>query len=222
MASTRKDILDAAIHEFARAGFSGASTLAIARAAQITQPLLNYHFGSKEKLWQASVDFAFAELLVAFESIGEISGDLSPKDTLKVMLRTLNRFATRHPRHVNILRQEMGADSSRTKYLLDKYLAVIYRRMNEVIRAAVAGGEIKPMPPQFLSSLLLCAATHFFTVGNLVRQIYALDVQDRDQAETHGDWIVEVIFDGLSRRPSVGEVRPVSRLPASEHQGNTR
>ena len=222
IASTRKDILDAAINEFARVGFSGASTLAIARAAQITQPLLNYHFGSKENLWQASVDYAFTELLVAFESIDEISGDLSPRDTLKVILRTLNRFATRHPRHVSILRQEMGAESSRTDYLLDNYLTLIYARMNEVIRVAVAGGEIKPMPPQFLSSLLLSAATHFFTVGSLVRKVYTLDVQDRDQTETHGDWIVEVIFDGLSLRPDAGDVRSVSDFPHSKRRANSR
>lgn len=199
MSTTRKDILAAAISEFARVGFSGASTLAIAKAAQTKQPLLNYHYGSKEKLWQAATDFGFVELTVAFDSISETTSDMSPLEILKLMLRTINRFATRHPLHVDIFRQEMGSNSSQTDYLLRQHLIPVYEHLNAVIEAAVAADEIKPMPPQFLSSLLLGATTHFFTAGPSIDAVYALDVNDTKQARQHGDWIVEIIFDGLTK-----------------------
>jgi len=198
MSTTRKDILVAAIREFARAGFGGASTLEIAKAAETKQPLLNYHYGSKQRLWQFAVDFAFVELTVAFDTIAETTRDISPIDTLKLMLRTLNRFAVRHPLHVDILRQEMGSGSPQTKYLVEKYLEPMYRHINLVIETSVTAGEIKPIPPQFLSSLFLGAATHFFTAGAVVNAVYALDVTDSDQAERHSDWLVDVIFNGLT------------------------
>ncbi|NOX70291.1 MAG: TetR family transcriptional regulator [Gammaproteobacteria bacterium] len=199
MSTTRKDILAAAICEFARVGFSGASTLAIARAAETRQPLLNYHYGTKEKLWQAATDFGFVELTVAFDSISETTGDMSPLNILKLMLRTINRFATRHPRHVDIFRQEMGSDSPQTDYLLKQYLIPVYAHLNAVIEAAIAADEIKPLPPQFLSSLFLGATTHFFTAGPTIEAVYALDVADAKQARQHGDWLVEIIFDGLTK-----------------------
>ncbi|NBR91752.1 MAG: TetR/AcrR family transcriptional regulator, partial [Rhodobacteraceae bacterium] len=45
--------------EFARNGFAGASTRAIAIRAGAHQPQINYHFSSKEALWRAVVDDLF-------------------------------------------------------------------------------------------------------------------------------------------------------------------
>ena len=47
-------LLDAALVEFAAHGFAGASTRAIAERAGAHQPQINYHFSSKEALWQAA------------------------------------------------------------------------------------------------------------------------------------------------------------------------
>ncbi|MGH1505608.1 MAG: helix-turn-helix domain-containing protein, partial [Acidimicrobiales bacterium] len=45
---TRARILAAAVEVFAERSFDGASTREIASRAEVTQPLLNYHFQSKE------------------------------------------------------------------------------------------------------------------------------------------------------------------------------
>ena len=179
-------------------GYAGASTVMIASAAKTKQPLLYYHYGSKQNLWESAVDFAYVELSVAFDSIRETAVDMSPVDTLKLMLRLLNRFAIRNPQHIDILRQEMGSNSEQTEYLLKKYLAPMYRQINEMATAAAEAGEIKPMPPQFLSSLLFGATTHFFTAGPVMDEVYALDTTDLEQGKQHGDWLVDVIFSGLA------------------------
>jgi AcrR family transcriptional regulator len=49
---TRKAILKFSQKLFAENGFSGTSTLAIAKAAKINEALIFHHFGNKEKLWQ--------------------------------------------------------------------------------------------------------------------------------------------------------------------------
>lgn len=43
----------AAIAEFAEKGYEAASLRAIGRRAGVSQPLISYHFGSKEALWEA-------------------------------------------------------------------------------------------------------------------------------------------------------------------------
>ena len=172
----------------------------IAKAAATKQPSLNYHFGSKEKLWQASVDYAFTELTVTFETIHDTVGDMAPVDVLKVMLRTINRFAMRNPEHIDIMRQEMGSRSARTEYLLSKHLVPMYQHINRVIEAAVAAKQIRDYPPAFLSSLLFGAVTHFFSVGQAMDTVYGIDVTDLPQAQGHGDFLVEIVFEGLAIR----------------------
>ena len=55
-------ILDAAEHAFAIAGLAGARLADIAGAAGIRRPSLLYHFSSKERLYGAVVERAFAVL----------------------------------------------------------------------------------------------------------------------------------------------------------------
>src|SRR5580704_3464938 len=56
---TRDRILAAAIDLFSERSFDGAATREIAARAGVTQPLLNYHYRSKDELWRAAVDSLF-------------------------------------------------------------------------------------------------------------------------------------------------------------------
>ena len=67
----REDVLAAAVEEFARAGFHGASTDAIARRAGISQPYLFRLFGSKKELFLASVRRCFRRSLEAMQQAAE-------------------------------------------------------------------------------------------------------------------------------------------------------
>ncbi|MEP7225596.1 MAG: TetR/AcrR family transcriptional regulator [Actinomycetota bacterium] len=67
----RRDVLIAAVEEFARAGFHGASTDAIARQAGISQPYLFRLFGSKKDLYLASVRRCFRRTLEAMQQAAE-------------------------------------------------------------------------------------------------------------------------------------------------------
>ena len=67
----REDVLEAAVGEFARAGFHGASTDAIARRAGISQPYLFRLFGSKKDLYLAAVRRCFRRTLEAMQGAAE-------------------------------------------------------------------------------------------------------------------------------------------------------
>ena len=51
--ATRCAALDAAQHLFAEKGFAGTSMRDIAALSGVSQPLIHYHFGSKEGLYRA-------------------------------------------------------------------------------------------------------------------------------------------------------------------------
>jgi AcrR family transcriptional regulator len=67
----REEVLAAAVEEFARAGYHGASTDAIARKAGISQPYLFRLFGSKKDLYLAAVRRCFRRTLEAMQAAAE-------------------------------------------------------------------------------------------------------------------------------------------------------
>ena len=60
--ANRARIVKAAIDEFASRGFKGASMDAIAARTHTTRALINYYFGSKEKLYLAVLEQVYAEI----------------------------------------------------------------------------------------------------------------------------------------------------------------
>lgn len=62
---TRLRLLDAALELFARDGFEGTSTRALADKAGANLPAIQYYFGSKEGLYRAVVDEIIAEIETA-------------------------------------------------------------------------------------------------------------------------------------------------------------
>lgn len=60
---TRQQILQAALRRFAHSGYPGASVQHIVDEAKVTKPMLYYHFGSKEGLYSALIEWAADERL---------------------------------------------------------------------------------------------------------------------------------------------------------------
>ncbi|MDT8409622.1 MAG: TetR/AcrR family transcriptional regulator [Wenzhouxiangellaceae bacterium] len=57
---TRSRILDAAFELFVEKGFAGVSLREIAQQSGVTKSLIHHHFGSKNALWEAAKEKAFA------------------------------------------------------------------------------------------------------------------------------------------------------------------
>src|SRR5207244_7867869 len=65
--ATRQAILDSARVAFTRSGYDGIGVREIAQAAGVTAVLVNRYFGSKEELFAAAVETAFAGRANFFE-----------------------------------------------------------------------------------------------------------------------------------------------------------
>ena len=90
----REDVLAAAVEEFARAGFHGASTDAIARRAGISQPYLFRLFGSKKELYVAAVRRCFRRTLETMQAAAE---GLRGEEALDAMGQAYGRLLSTDP-----------------------------------------------------------------------------------------------------------------------------
>ena len=80
-AENRASIVAAAIEEFAARGFKGASMDAIAARTRTTRAMINYYFGSKEKLYISVLERVYADIREAETKLA--LDHLSPVDALR-------------------------------------------------------------------------------------------------------------------------------------------
>src|SRR5512132_3187509 len=78
----REAVLAAALDAFARGGLHGTSTEDIAHAAGISQPYLFRLFGTKKKLFLATIERCMADTLELFR---RAAGDLRGEEALEAM-----------------------------------------------------------------------------------------------------------------------------------------
>jgi AcrR family transcriptional regulator len=114
-AATREAILHSALTAFSRHGYDGIGVREIAQAAGVTGVLVNRYFGSKEELFSAVVELAFAdnglfqgdhELLahrLACKIVTKTKKSAEPADSFLLLLRSAP-----NPRAAKILRDSIA------------------------------------------------------------------------------------------------------------------
>src|SRR5512132_434663 len=192
--ATRDRIVAAATELFAERSFDGATTREIAARAGVTQPLLNYHFRSKEELWQAAVDSLF-ELLN--QTMAERARGLRGVDEIsaaKLLVREFVIFSSRNPQLHRIIMQESKADGPRMDYLVDRHVRPIYERTVEMFESLAREGAVPDVPAAHLYYLLTGAGPTMFVLGPECRRLTSLDPSDDAVIEAHADAVCLLLF----------------------------
>ena len=111
--ANRARIVKAAIEEFASRGFAGASMDAIAARTHTTRALINYYFGSKEKIYLAVLEHVYAEIRQA-ES--ELDLDhLPPVDAMRRIVEFTFNYYLEHEGFVRLVVAENQAKGRHLK-----------------------------------------------------------------------------------------------------------
>ena len=92
---TRKRILDAATVEFARKGLGGARVDAIALRSKSNKRMIYHYFGSKEQLFTAVLEAAYADIRSAEQNLH--LGELPPAEAIERLVRFTWNYYLRKP-----------------------------------------------------------------------------------------------------------------------------
>ena len=111
-AANRASIIAAAIDEFAARGFKGASMDAIAARTNTTRALINYYFGSKEKLYLAVLEQVYAEIREA-----EAKLDLDHLPPADAVRRIVEFTYTYYLTHEGFVRLVVAENQARGRHL---------------------------------------------------------------------------------------------------------
>ena len=135
--ANRARILAAATAEFASRGFEGASMDAIAACTQTTRALINYYFGSKEKLYLAVLERVYAEIR---EAENELELDhLAPADAIRRIVEFTYDYYVEHEYFVRLVVAENQAKGRHMKRFPS--LRTVNRPIVDMLGAVIMRGQ---------------------------------------------------------------------------------
>jgi TetR/AcrR family transcriptional regulator len=197
---TRERLLEAALAEFSRNGFEGASTRIIAAQAGCHQPQINYHFESKESLWEAMMLRLFTELETEMDGIQEIA---DPVLCFETMLRRFIRFAARRPELNRIMVAEAMEETSRLKWIVETYSRSAHERTLDMWRAVRAAGAGAEMDERLVYHAVIGAASLLWANGPEANLLDSTFTANREQLlELHAEAVVALFLPKTPKRKS--------------------
>jgi AcrR family transcriptional regulator len=191
----REEILRAARLEFAAHGFAGATTVAIAERAGVTQPLIHHHFGSKAKLWTAMLAELFGALRDVLDRANDEGG--SERARIERLVRTVIEFSAERPELSRLIRLESASAQAPFDLLYRVHLAPLIEFFNATIARAEAKGVMRRLDHGFLYFALIGAGTQVFAEPETARRAFDIEPTDAATAERYADFIVDVVLAGL-------------------------
>lgn len=134
---TRMRLLDAAGEIFSGKGFHAATVREITKVAKANVAAIHYHFGSKDRLYQAVLEHAHNEALRRYPPNMGLAGNATPEVRLFAYVRALLlRLADkgRHTWFFRLMAREMADPTPQLAAVVERSLAPA----NAVLRAIVA------------------------------------------------------------------------------------
>jgi AcrR family transcriptional regulator len=202
----RERLLESALVEFGAKGFDGASTRAIAQRVDAHQPQINYHFASKQALWNAAVDHLFGLLTEAMDGVVLAAPSstravdaLAPADLaagFAEMVRRFVRFAAAHPELNQIMVHEATESSDRLTWMVANYVRPFYDTVRAVWARLREAGYAAPVEASMVHWVLVGAASLPYVTAPAARLLPGEEPPDPAWVETHAASLVTMLLPG--------------------------
>jgi len=132
---TRTRLLNVACRLFAEKGYASVSISEITRRAGANKAAVNYHFGSKEKLYQEAWRHAHERLLAQVPPDGGIGADRSAAERLRGRIRaTLQRAMVGDTIAFSIMRKEMANPTGLLHQVIEDAIRPLRQAMQAILR----------------------------------------------------------------------------------------
>jgi AcrR family transcriptional regulator len=201
--ATRASILDAAIEEFAERGFEGASIRAIADRLGLQHPLITYHYRSKDSLWRAAAEHAFAKIRTEWDISAPEGSDFSPLAQLRQEYTTLFRYTVGFPEFHRFMRQETLTNNPRLKWVAETVLAPLLGRLLPQIAAAQQQGLLPTVDPILFHYMMVSLTATLSEFGPEMQVTSGLSSEDPKVVEAYWRLVDETVFEREPKRDSV-------------------
>ena len=138
----RAVVIDTACRVFARCSYRGATTAEIAREAGVTEPILYRHFTSKEALYLACIDEAWAHVRRAWEQA--VAAEPDPRGWMQALAGAFFEFERQRSEVASVWLQALteAGDSPEIRKFLRRHLREVHGFVEGVLRRCQEAGAV--------------------------------------------------------------------------------
>ena len=199
--ANRAHIVRAAIDEFAARGFKGASMDAIADRTDTTRALINYYFGSKEKIYLAVLEHVYSEIRHA-EGLLDLD-HLDPTSAIRRIVEFTFTYYLEHEGFVRLVvaeNQARGRHFRKSKTMRSLNRPIIERLARVIARGRADGSFRADADP--LEVHMVIAALGLFNVTNRYTfgAIFQRDMGAKGDVRRRRDLVADVVLGYLTNK----------------------
>jgi AcrR family transcriptional regulator len=168
----KETIIESALRLFSTKGFEGASVRDIATDAGVNVAMINYYFGSKEKLFESVVEYRSAFLKGVFSDLINNHSSLSAIEKIDFIIdQTIERKLSNAQFH-HILHRELSLEHR--PQLREAISDILLRNMDPVktiIKNGIKDGEFKQVDIELTLTTMLGTIHYLLTSDIICRKI---------------------------------------------------
>lgn len=171
---TRERLIEAAGEIFSSKGYQAATVREITKAAKANLAAIHYHFGSKDRLYQAVLEHAHREAARRFPPDPGLPAGTDPAVRLYAFVRaSLLRLEDKqhHAWLGRLMAREMAEPSSNLAVVVDRCLAPTDRVLREIV-GELLGPEADPLTVACHCRSIVGQCRHFVLDAPLISRLY--------------------------------------------------
>ena len=189
----RRQILDAAVHAFARKGYHACRVSEIAEEAGVAYGLVYHYFGSKEEVLQTIFRDTWTQMLARVSEVQEEGGPA--REQVRKVTALLLRTWHRDPDLVRVLVHEVTRSPEQLQQQIDE-IGHAYKALESIVAHGQESGEFRAdLDPQ-IAAVVFYGALEEVLTGWVMGQLPDGD-DDIAKAEQA---VTGLVCDGLANR----------------------
>lgn len=198
---TTEALLDAALEAFAERGYDGTSVRELARSLGVSHNLIPQRIGSKDALWHAAVDRAFAVLAAALADAVVEHGDSDDIDRLRILVARFIEANALRPALLRIINAEAANPGPRLDHIFATYIDPVRAFGDEVLASLEREGRVSSVSVSLFYFLMTHGAGGPLAMPALAERLGAtVDPADPAAVRAHAEAATQFLFDGILRR----------------------
>jgi AcrR family transcriptional regulator len=188
--SAKDSIRRAAAQLFAEKGFAATSTREICEHAGITKPVLYYHFGNKEELYESLVQDCFNEFQGELRRASH-RGRTTREKLLEVLLAMFTFSRRNHNEYRVAVRMLIAPERGIPPIDFIEMSRADERLLADVLREGVRKGEVRGSPKQIAEAI--CGIAFAMTMGYFLRG-------DPPLSRSNARDLINLLMEGCARK----------------------
>ncbi|MBI3848624.1 MAG: CerR family C-terminal domain-containing protein [Planctomycetes bacterium] len=163
-AETRDRLLEAGGEVFAERGYRNATVREICARARANVAAVNYHFGDKERLYEAVLRFADRCSLEKYPLDLGLRRDATPEDRLRAFVRSflLRIFDEGQPAwHGKLMSREMIEPTAALDRIVDEVIRPRFEQLQSIVRDLAPPGRLSAEQVRTCASSIVGQCLHY-------------------------------------------------------------